>query len=1534
MDSSSIYSNVRCEWKTNLKRCKPKFIKKFKAFLLVFLFAMSTKLLAQPLTPLNAPANYWQMTCNTGVVVAGNSYFGAAIGNTDSFWQVWDGGAWVQARIIQGPSLSSPPCQNASLNGGINRWITAPSLACPSNFGTCAPSSGLTFRRIINLTAADILLLQLDIWASDWVQNITVNGVVRWNSNVIPGAPNPPTNRVYPVKFNWCDWIVGQNIIQITVNANPSLLSQCRFVGMKVEAFDNYNYGFPYKLITGNTIACAGKPAVYTYPSVNAIGYAIGTSGTYSWTNPAGWGNIGAVNSPTHNVNVGNNSGLMSVQVYSTNPNGKVCMSVAALSITVPPPLTVTATPSIICLGKSSSLTAIGAGSYTWTAPGPTNISYQPSTVVSPTNALTTYTAKGLTLQGNCTYTKTVNLTVKGLPLLSITSSTSTICAGKNAWFIGSGAATYTWMTTPTVINPNLSVTPTVSTTYTLNGTGSNGCIKTLTVNLAVLPLPSVSVGVSQPVICAGGTSTLNASGAVNYSWSPVSSLSAVVVVSPNLTTTYSCTGTGANGCSKTQTAQVVALVKPVITAVPPAVCPGFSNTMTATGAANYTWYIGGANPTVISNTPVIVVNPTVSTTYTVCGTNSTNSCVACNTFTLNTGAPIGITAQNATLCTNAGNCINISANSAQPGVNFVWQPGTIPGGTIGVCPQVPTVYTVNATSPVAGQCPASATLAVSIASNCCSQPTAGLTVLTNPGGVYANTAFLLNSSTSLSLNTTLVNCEVWATEGVQLDIPPGLVLELDHTHLFACGVKMWQGIVVQDGGRIITSGKTSRLNNSMIEDAVVAVDLSNISQLNSSPLRPIDIQRVLFNRNFIGIKIANSDPNLSTLQLGITGCVFSSRFMPCTTWPIPMNAGSWQSSDMFPPSNQPGWNPNPGLRIATSSTAGLAPPYALNNFPLAFLKQPYNNQPAHIGIKIENFGDPNSFASSPGVEFATLNTTGGVSGDFNLFDCLGHGIDITDGSLTTNDNEFQNMQVYPSPGGPVGSSFGGVGIFHNITGTMNARLDLYITPNSPTGNRFFNCIRGIESYNVYDFWVHNASFRSTQSLQSALTPGWYGEYGILAETNRFNYAIEENEFNNLKYGIVCSTPQNPAPFDMTGSGSSLGIFADRINIFSNYFGAEVLSSTPYTGGLGSPVSEYMSEAIQLRTPNVTGWTNGGANVASITSNRIDRAYRGISIDGMEDWPLAVTGNSIFIEDDQAFGLAQYGVSAINNNGNLSVDGNTLQAQNSIINTSVSLVYCNNNYGTGSPHIHCNFLKNSYYGFQFDGPSPNAIWEGNQMCTHWAGLALTNGGVIGQQGTLPAPSNNYWAPIGLGCAPWGIGIAPNQTYCDPTSNPILSPIYGTALSGGLPVVGYVPTQNNIIQNGTFSYLLGTSIFTTNVNNPYNYDCWINNNYPGLPGWRIVAQTLEETGLNEDFQIENVLIYPNPSNGNITISSAGKEEILNVTISDLNGRLVYQNANVKSSGDVINVSNLASSVYIVEIKDNLKHTTRKKLIKTE
>ena len=103
---------------------------------------------------------------------------------------------------------------------------------------------------------------------------------------------------------------------------------------------------------------------------------------------------------------------------------------------------------------------------------------------------------------------------------------------------------------------------------------------------------PAVAISASNAGICSGivgSVSTLTASGASTYSWSPTTGISAstgaVVIANPTVTTTYTVTGTDASGCIKTATQTitvnpVVALSSSVSVAT---VCPGASTTLTAT---------------------------------------------------------------------------------------------------------------------------------------------------------------------------------------------------------------------------------------------------------------------------------------------------------------------------------------------------------------------------------------------------------------------------------------------------------------------------------------------------------------------------------------------------------------------------------------------------------------------------------------------------------------------------------------------------------------------------------------------------------------------------------------------------------------------------------------------------------------------------------------------------------------------------------------------------------------------------------------
>jgi hypothetical protein len=97
-----------------------------------------------------------------------------------------------------------------------------------------------------------------------------------------------------------------------------------------------------------------------------------------------------------------------------------------------------------------------------------------------------------------------------------------------------------------------------------------NGCEFMVIVTLTDIAGPTVNVSPVQP-ICEGDFVDLVATGALTYSWTPNATLSSgtgsTVTASPTANTTYTVTGTDANGCA--DTADVTVNVNPTPTTTP-----------------------------------------------------------------------------------------------------------------------------------------------------------------------------------------------------------------------------------------------------------------------------------------------------------------------------------------------------------------------------------------------------------------------------------------------------------------------------------------------------------------------------------------------------------------------------------------------------------------------------------------------------------------------------------------------------------------------------------------------------------------------------------------------------------------------------------------------------------------------------------------------------------------------------------------------------------------------------------------------------
>jgi PKD repeat protein len=394
----------------------------------------------------------------------------------------------------------------------------------------------------------------------------------------------------------------------------------------------------PTAAFTSATAKCAGQALQFTDQSSNSP-----TSWAWSFQN----GNPATSTQQNPSV-VFANPGTYAVNLVSTNANGSSTPLTQTITVVASPTVSAVATNSVVCQGTATSITASGGTTYTWSN-GSTNTTIN----VTPTTN-TTYTVTGTT--NGCSSTATQSITVNPLPV--ITTTGTNICAGQTANISASGGVSYSWSagTTPST-GAAVTATPSVTTSYTVTGTGANGCTKNATVIVGVYSLPNVTATANPSSICDGASVTLTSSGATTYTWNNGSSSNSQTIT-PNASGTYSVTGTDANNCSKTVSVSVTVNSNPSVSITPSStsICSGNSITLNVGGASTYTWDNG-------SNSTSILVSPSSSTTYSVTGTD-TNNCSGTSSVNIivNQIPTITFALSQDTLCLNSSP-ITLNAN-------------------------------------------------------------------------------------------------------------------------------------------------------------------------------------------------------------------------------------------------------------------------------------------------------------------------------------------------------------------------------------------------------------------------------------------------------------------------------------------------------------------------------------------------------------------------------------------------------------------------------------------------------------------------------------------------------------------------------------------------------------------------------------------------------------------------------------------------------------------------------------------------------
>ena len=462
--------------------------------------------------------------------------------------------------------------------------------------GTCTSSATGTIT--VN-TAAPITVNSPTI-CSGQSALVTAGGATSYTwstgANTQTVSVSPATTTAYTINATMPGGCIATNIATVTVNATPTLVlaSTTICVGQTATLSSSGATNYTWNPTGSTTSSITASPATTT--SYTVIG-ANGTC-TSSTSGSIVVGAIGSivVNSPTicigqattltagaatsYTWSTGANTQTVSVNpltttVYTVNAiTAGGCNVVGTSTVTVNSNPTVTATNATICVGQTATLSALGATTYTWSTGATT------STIIASPIVNTTYTVSGA--NGTCTSSATASITINTSATISVNAPT--ICAGQTATISAGVANSYTWSSGANT--QNALVSPATTTPYTITATLAGGCVVSNTTTVTVNPSPTVTANTAS--ICSGQSATLTATGATNYLWND-GNATATNILSPTLTTAYTVTGT-IGSCSSVASTTIFVTPTPTLSVASITICAGQVATLTANGAASYTW--------------------------------------------------------------------------------------------------------------------------------------------------------------------------------------------------------------------------------------------------------------------------------------------------------------------------------------------------------------------------------------------------------------------------------------------------------------------------------------------------------------------------------------------------------------------------------------------------------------------------------------------------------------------------------------------------------------------------------------------------------------------------------------------------------------------------------------------------------------------------------------------------------------------------------------------------------------------------------
>ncbi|MFL5764865.1 MAG: gliding motility-associated C-terminal domain-containing protein [Bacteroidia bacterium] len=852
------------------------------------------------------PTTYTSATIpSTGATVPKNCIMGP--------WQDWYPG--LSAGCVTYQVYGSAPFRRLVVS-----WNASPMFSCTTTYGTFQITIYETTNIIENY-------IQLKPACLSWAGGTAVQGLHNAAGTVAFTVPGRNSTAWTAANEGWRYTPNGTSLYQVNWYILPAntLVGTGTSITVTPPASPQFYYA---QVVDLNACTGSGGAAgtntdtvvvLSQTPAVDAGSYAQicpGTSTTLNGTAPTAtsfsWSPAGSLSSSTISNPVSTPGATTTYTLTVMDAMGCSGSDTVTVALANPAPTT-SASPSIMCQGSSSSLTATGGGTYSWSPATGLSSTTIANPVATPSTDIT-YTVT-VTGSGGCTATSSVSLTVIPAPPIDAGASVN-ICTGGSTVLNASGGNSYVWspgtgLSSTTASNPTAN--PASTTTYTVVGTDLNGCTASDNVTVTVNPNPVVDAG-ANTTICPSASITLNGTGASTYSWTPAGSLSnpsiSNPVAHPASTTTYTVTGTSSFGCTGTDVVTISINPINVFTTGTATICSGGSTTISAFGAANYVWSPAATLSNATVSSPV--ATPVATTTYTVVGTNA----AGCNdtafvTITV-TPAPTVDAGLNTNICAGSSTVLNASGATS-----YSWSPGTgLSSTTVSnptASPASTTTYTVTGTQ---GGCTA----------------TDVVTVTVNPVPVVdAGTGSSVCAGTGTTLNGSGATTYLWAPAAslssatvANPTATPSVTTTYTVTGTGAGGCSSTDTVTIFVGGMLVTASSSA---STICAGSSATLSVAGGTSFNWSPSTGLSSTTV-------SNPVATPASTTTYTVVASSGSCTNSATVTVTVTPLPsVNAGSTAticsgSSTVLGATGATTyvWSPSSGLSSSTSANPTANP--------------------------------------------------------------------------------------------------------------------------------------------------------------------------------------------------------------------------------------------------------------------------------------------------------------------------------------------------------------------------------------------------------------------------------------------------------------------------------------------------------------------------------------------------------------------------------------------------------------------------------